>query len=135
MGWTKLQIIGQRVTKDNVEKLVGLAEQLKTKQLERKMQGQEPREKPPSRVHCVLMYFSPKQYAELKKPSSRTAPSDLGAELSVKKRHWSTPCVRRYRDWRRSADHREAGSGALRRPRVGRVGKEKSNFYAVNCIE
>jgi hypothetical protein len=44
MGWTKLQIIGQRLTKDNLEELVGLAEQLKTKQLERKMQGQEPRE-------------------------------------------------------------------------------------------
>jgi hypothetical protein len=39
IGWTKLQIIGQHVTKDNVEELVGLAEQLKTKQLERKMRG------------------------------------------------------------------------------------------------
>jgi hypothetical protein len=60
IGWTKLQIIGQHVTKDNVEKLVGLAEQLNTKQLGRKMQG----EKPLSNAHCVLMYFSPKQYAE-----------------------------------------------------------------------
>jgi hypothetical protein len=62
IGWTKLQIIGQHVTKDNVEELVGLAEQLKTKQLERKMQGDEPL----NNAHCVLMYFSPKQYAELK---------------------------------------------------------------------
>ena len=60
IGWTKLQIIGQHVTKDNVEELVSLAEQLKTKQLERKMQGDEPI----SNAHCVLMYFSPKQYAE-----------------------------------------------------------------------
>jgi hypothetical protein len=64
IGWTKLQIIGQHVTKDNVEELVSLAEQLKTKQLERKMQGEEPREEPPSKTHCVLMYFTPKQYAE-----------------------------------------------------------------------
>src|SRR6185437_6555463 len=48
-------------TKNNVEELVSLAEQLKTKQLERKMQGEEPL----SNAHCVLMYFSPKQYAEL----------------------------------------------------------------------
>jgi hypothetical protein len=61
IGWTKLQIIGQNVTKDNVEELVSLAEQLKTKQLERKMQGEEPL----GNAHCVLMYFSPKQYAEL----------------------------------------------------------------------
>jgi hypothetical protein len=48
------------VTKDNVEELVSMAEQLKTKQLERKMQGDEPL----NNAHCVLMYFSPKQYAE-----------------------------------------------------------------------
>jgi hypothetical protein len=64
IGWTKLQIIGRLVTKDNVEELVNLAEQLKTKQLERKMRGEEPREEPPSETHCVLMYLSPKQYAE-----------------------------------------------------------------------
>ena len=61
IGWTKLQIIGRHVTKDNVEELVSLAEQLKTKQLERIMQGDDPL----GNAHCVLMYFSPKQYAEL----------------------------------------------------------------------
>ena len=61
VGWTKLQIIGQHVTKDNVEELVSLAEQLKTKQLERKMHGEEPL----NNARCVFMYFSPKQYAEL----------------------------------------------------------------------
>jgi hypothetical protein len=66
IGWTKLRVIGRHVTKDNVEELVGLAEQLKTKQLERKMRGEEPTDEPPSETHCVLMYFSPKQYAELK---------------------------------------------------------------------
>jgi hypothetical protein len=66
IGWTKLQIIGRLVTKDNVEELVNLAEQLKTKQLERKMRGEEPREEPPSDTHCVLMYFNPEQYTQLK---------------------------------------------------------------------
>ena len=54
IGWTKLQIIGQHVTKDNVEELVGLAEQLKTKQLERKMRGEEPPDEPPS---CLVPAF------------------------------------------------------------------------------
>jgi len=82
VGWTKLQIIGQHVTKDNVEELVSLAEQLKTKQLERKMQGDEPL----NNAHCVLMYFSPKQYAELERPCSGTGASDLGAASSAKER-------------------------------------------------
>jgi len=42
IGWTKLQIIGQHVTKDNVQGLVSLAEKLKAKQLEREMHGGEP---------------------------------------------------------------------------------------------
>jgi hypothetical protein len=61
LGWTKLQIIGKHVTKDNVEELVELAESLPAKQLERQMRG----ETPVKNAHCVLMYFSPKQYAEL----------------------------------------------------------------------
>jgi hypothetical protein len=81
IGWTKLQIIGQHVTKDNVEELVSLAEQLKTKQLERKMQGDEPL----NNAHCVLMYFSPKQYAEfeealLKNGAERSGRGIVGKE-------------------------------------------------------
>ena len=68
VGWTKLQIIGRHVTKDNVEELVTLAEQLKTKQLERKMQGEEPI----SKAHCVLMYFNRNRY------DSPTSPAAFG---------------------------------------------------------
>ena len=53
IGWTKLQIIGQHVTKDNVEELVNLAEQLKTKQLERKMQGDDLLEQRSLRAHVL----------------------------------------------------------------------------------
>jgi hypothetical protein len=81
IGWTKLQIIGQHVTKDNVEELVSLAEQSKTKQLERKMQGDEPL----NNAHCVLMYFSPKLYAEfeealLKNGAERSGRGIVGKE-------------------------------------------------------
>jgi hypothetical protein len=84
VGWTKLQIIGQHVTKDNVEELVNLAEQLKTKQLERKMQGDEPL----NNAHCVLMYFSPKQYAEfeealLKNGAERSGRGIVGKEEAL----------------------------------------------------
>jgi hypothetical protein len=84
IGWTKLQIIGQHVTKDNVEELVGLAEQLKTKQLERKLRGGEL----PSDAHCVLMYFSPKQYAEfeealLKNGAERSGRGIVGKEAAL----------------------------------------------------
>jgi hypothetical protein len=69
------------VTKDNVEGLVSLAEQLKTKQLERKMQGDDPL----SNAHCVLMYFSPKEYAEfeealLKNGAERSGRGIVGKE-------------------------------------------------------
>jgi hypothetical protein len=81
IGWTKLQIIGQHVTKDNVEELVNLAEQLKTKQLERKMRGDDSL----NNAHCVLMYFSPKQYAEfeealLKNGAERSGRGIVGKE-------------------------------------------------------
>ena len=84
IGWTKLQIIGQHVTKDNVEELVNLAEQLKTKQLERIMQGDEPLDN----AHCVLMYFSPKQYAAfegalLKNGGERSGRGIVGKEEAL----------------------------------------------------
>src|SRR5579863_4454952 len=61
IGWTKLQVIGKYVTADNLEDLLELAERISSKELERQMRG----EKPISNAHCVLMYFSPKHYAEL----------------------------------------------------------------------
>jgi hypothetical protein len=84
IGWTKLQIIGHHVTKDNVEELVSLAEQLKTKQLEREMQGKEPI----TDARCVLMYFTPKQYAEfehalLKNGGKRSGRGIVGKEEAL----------------------------------------------------
>jgi hypothetical protein len=63
IGWTKLQIIGKHVTPSNIEELLDLAEKTQSKELERQMRG----EKPKDNAHCVLMYFSPKDFAELEK--------------------------------------------------------------------
>jgi hypothetical protein len=75
IGWTKLQLIGKHVTPHNLDDLLQLAESVNSKELERQMRG----EKPLGDAHCVVMYFSPKQYAEFKaallkngaKPSGR----------------------------------------------------------------
>ena len=63
IGWTKLQIIGKHVTKDNVAAMLDLAEQHTAKELESLMRG----EKLSNTAHCVLMYFSPKQYELLER--------------------------------------------------------------------
>jgi len=60
LGWTKCQIIGKHVTKDNVEELVTLAENMPVKLLEKHMRG----ENPVPGSHCVLMYFSPEPYED-----------------------------------------------------------------------
>jgi len=61
VGWTKLAMIAKQVTQDNIDELLDLAEQNNAKELERMMRG----EKPLGNSHCVLMYFSPKQYEEV----------------------------------------------------------------------
>ena len=63
IGWTKLQIIGKHISKDNAMEMLDLAEQHTTKELESLMRG----EKPSDNAHCVLMYFSPKQYEVLER--------------------------------------------------------------------
>src|SRR5208337_1929726 len=60
IGWTKLQLIGKHVTPHNLDNLLQLAESINSKELERQMRG----EKPLGNARCVVMYFSPKHYAE-----------------------------------------------------------------------
>ena len=62
IGWTKLQLIGKHVTPNNLDALLQLAEESNAKELERLMRGEKTLG---GNAHCVLMYFSPKQYAEL----------------------------------------------------------------------
>ena len=58
VGWTKLQLIGKRVTAQNWEELFDLAEKFPAKQLEKLMKGGQPVEN----AHCVVMYMTPEQY-------------------------------------------------------------------------
>ena len=57
-GWTKLYILAPHVDEANVEALIELAETNSTAQLRALMKG----EKPPANAHCMLMYFSPKDF-------------------------------------------------------------------------
>ena len=59
IGWTKLQIIGPAVTDKNWEQLLTAAENSSAAQLKSIVKG----EKPVENAHCVLMYFTPEQYA------------------------------------------------------------------------
>ena len=61
IGWTKLQIIGPTINASNCEELLSMAENNTAAQLKALVKG----EKPITNAHCVLMYFTPKQYAEL----------------------------------------------------------------------
>jgi hypothetical protein len=61
IGWTKLQIIGPHITPHNLDATIELAENNTAAQLKSLMKG----ETPLNNAHCVLMYFSPKQYDEL----------------------------------------------------------------------
>jgi hypothetical protein len=59
-GWTKLQVIGEHLTRSNAEKLLRLAEKNTAHNLKLRMRGEKPRLK----THAVLMYFSPGQYRQ-----------------------------------------------------------------------
>jgi len=61
IGWTKLEKISKHVTKENVDELLDLAEANTVKKLEALMKG----EQPIANAHCVLMYFTPKQYKDI----------------------------------------------------------------------
>ena len=61
IGWPRLQLIAKHVTLDTLDALLQLAEDTTAKDLERHMRGK----KPLGNAHCVLRYFSPKQYTQL----------------------------------------------------------------------
>ena len=58
IGWTKVQIIGKHLTRKSANKLLKLAEKHTVHDLKLLMHGKKPKPK----THCVLMYFSPRQY-------------------------------------------------------------------------
>lgn len=81
---SKLQLIGKRIDDSNIEDLLELAEANNAKELERLLRG----EKPFGNAHCVLMYFNPKQYAELeaallKNGGSRSGRGIVGKEKAL----------------------------------------------------
>jgi hypothetical protein len=61
LGWTKLQLIGQNINADNADELLTMAENHTAAQLKQLVKG----EKPVTNAHCMVLYFSQEQYAEL----------------------------------------------------------------------
>ena len=62
IGWTKLQIIGQKLTRRNAETLLAWAEEYNAPQLAARVRGEAP-----SKSRCVLLYFSPAQYRQFER--------------------------------------------------------------------
>jgi hypothetical protein len=63
-----------------MEELLQLAESTNAKDLERHMRG----EKPLGNAHCVLMYFSPKEYKELEEALIRNGGTRSGRGILKK---------------------------------------------------
>ena len=82
IGWTKLQLIGKHVTPANLEDLLTLAESVNSKELERQMRG----EKPMGDAHCVVMYFTSKQYAEFKEALLKNGANQSGRGMVDKEK-------------------------------------------------
>jgi hypothetical protein len=88
IGWTKLQLIGKHIDASNLQEMLELAENNNSKELERILRGDKPLG---GNAHCVLMYFSPKQYHELEEAliqhgARRSAGSAGRAGLSNKEK-------------------------------------------------
>lgn len=82
VGWTKLQLLGKHINKDNALKLVELAEKNSAKQLAALMRG----EKPKNNAHCVLMYFTPKEYKIVEEVLTQNGGTKSGRGIVDKER-------------------------------------------------
>ena len=97
IGWTKLQVIAKKVTKHNVDELLDLCESHTARQLAVLLRG----EKPITNAHCVLMYFTPKQYAELEDALKEHGAKKAGRGLLDKE----DALIRLIRTRRQRGDH------------------------------
>jgi hypothetical protein len=62
IGWPKLQLVAKHLTSNTLDALLRLAEERTVEDLKHHLRGWK---RPAGNAHCVLMYFSPKTYAEL----------------------------------------------------------------------
>ena len=63
IGWSKLVVIADTITVKNAPRLLSLARRKTAQELMRIMRGDDQKPAP----HCVLMYFSPRQYRRFTK--------------------------------------------------------------------
>jgi hypothetical protein len=80
IGWTKVQIIADKITGKNVAKLVRLALDNSAQELKRIMREDDQKPAP----HCVLMYFSPQQYVQFKRAMILHGATSTGRGLARK---------------------------------------------------
>jgi hypothetical protein len=61
IGWTKLSVIGKTLTRENAETRLQWAEENSSRKLADLVRGA----KSTSKLHCVQLYFSPREYRRL----------------------------------------------------------------------
>jgi hypothetical protein len=80
IGWTKVQIIADKITGKNAAKLLRLALDNSAQELKRIMREDDQKPAP----HCVLMYFSPQQYVQFKRAMILHGATSTGRGLARK---------------------------------------------------
>ena len=86
IGWTKLQVIGKKLTPRNAETLLAWAEECNAPQLAARVRG----ETSTSKSRCVLLYFSPAQYRQFERTiltsgGKRSGRGLVGKEAAIMK--------------------------------------------------
>ena len=77
IGWTKLQIVGDKLNGKNAARLLKLAEENNAQELKRLINEDRPKTK----SHCVLLYFSTDQYRQFRRAVLRHGGSSAGRGL------------------------------------------------------
>jgi hypothetical protein len=77
IGWTKLQIIGDKLNGKNAARLLKLAEENNAQELKRLVREDSPKQKP----HCLLLYFGTDQYRQFRRAVLRHGASSAGRGL------------------------------------------------------
>jgi hypothetical protein len=80
IGWTKLQIVGDKINPKNAARLLKLAGESNAQELKRLVRDDSPKRKP----HCVLLYFDTNQYRRFRRAVLRHGGSSMGRGIAGK---------------------------------------------------
>jgi len=83
IGWTKLQIVGDKLNGKNAARLLKLAEENNAQELRRLVSKKRAKSKP----KCLQLYFTDKQYEQFKRALIDQKAKTKAVALSAKRKH------------------------------------------------